>query len=213
MAYTDFKNISQVCETFDCDLEKKEFVEEKKFECDEWIYNYISKNLETGTSYSSEASICEDIIKPIVKIVTDNNGLPVWSHVQFDVDKEKGLTGSPDYLFAPAMRGGVAFKLPVVCLGEAKKDKFDEAWGQTAAEMVAAQIANKNKEVAIYGLATNGKTWEFGKLLGDLFTIETKPISVNDLQQIFNMLNWLFCESRKSADILLEIEAKKKKKK
>ena len=202
-----------MCETFDCDLEKEEFVEEKEIKINDFYLEIIKNNLKTGTSYSNEASICEDIIKPIVKIVTDHNGLPVWSHVEFNVDKEKGLTGTPDYLFAPAMRGGVAFKLPVVCLGEAKRDKFDEAWGQTGAEMVAAQIANKNKEVPIYGLVTNGETWKFGKLVGNLFTIEKRSISAtDDLERIFKFLNWLFCESRKSADILLEIEAKEKMK-
>ncbi len=213
MAYTDFKNISQVCETFDCDYEKKQFVEEKEIEVNDVLLNIITKNLKSNSSFINEYVICEDIIKPIIRIVADENRLPIWSHVPFDVDKEKGLTGTPDYIFAPALRGDMGFKLPVVCLGEAKKDKFDEAWGQTGAEMVAAQIENKNKETPVYGLATNGEIWKFGKLVGNLFTIDSRPISVENLQHVFNVLNWLFCESRKSADILLEMEAKEKAKK
>ncbi len=210
MAYTDFKNISQVCETFDCDYEQIQFVQEKEIKINDFYLEIIKKNFNNPSSFINEYVICERIISPIINFVGDENNLPSWSHVEFNVDKEKGLTGYTDYLFAPALRGGMGFKLPVVCLGEAKKDKFDEAWGQTGAEMVAAQIANKNKEVPIYGLATNGEIWKFGKLVGSLFTIDSRPISVENFQHVFNMLNWLFCESRKSADILLEIEAKEK---
>ncbi len=207
MAYTDFKNISDVCVQFECDVEKLSFIEEKKIDVNEVLLDYIKENLNDSSSFLNEYVICEDIIKPIIKIVAKENNLPIWSHVPFDVDKEKGLTGTPDYIFAPKERGGMRFKLPIVCLGEAKKDKFEEAWGQTAAEMVAAQIKNKNKEVPIYGLVSNGELWKFGKLIENKFIIEERPISVENLQHILNILNWFFCEARKSADILLEIEA------
>ncbi len=210
MGYANFKTISHVAEKFNCDVIYKDFVKQKEFICDEWLLKYINKNLNDRLSYASEASICETIIRPIISTVAEENKLPVWSHVLFDVDKELDLTGTPDYLLAPGLPGNATFKLPIVCLGEAKKDDFEAGWGQTAAEMKAAQIKNNNEDIPILGLVTNGKAWEFGKFEDNIFTIESKSFTTNHLDEIFNVLNWMFCIARKNADILLEIEAKEK---
>ncbi len=212
MSYKDFKDISDVCEAFDCDYEKKKFVKEKEIRLNEYLIETIKENLKDNSCFINEYVICEDIIKPIIKPIAKAANLPIWSHVQFDVDKERGLTGVPDYLFAFAKRGMMQFKSPIACLGEAKKDDFTGGWGQTAAEMIAAQIANKNKDVTIYGLVTNGTFWKFGKLENKKFTMEESHVSVENLNTLFNILNWFFCEARKSADILLEIETKEKEK-
>ncbi len=172
----------------------------------------IEENLKDNMSSLNEYVICERLISPIINLVANENDLPVWSHVPFEVDKERGLTGTPDYIFALAKRARMRFKPPIACLGEAKKDDFIQGWGQTSAEMVAAQIANKNTKIPIYGLVTNGILWQFGKLEENKFTIEEKSISAANLQKVFNILNWLFGEAKKNADILLEIEEKAKKK-
>ncbi len=209
MGFTDFKNLSRVAYKFNCEVEKTNFIEQTEFDCEEWMFKYITKNIESGPSYSSEASICERIISPIINLIAEAHNLPVWSHVQLDVNKELDLVGTPDYLLAPALPGEEEYKLPIACIGEAKKDKFTEGWGQTASEMIAAQMLNKNKKVPIYGLVTNGSFWEFGKLEGNKLTLEKKAFSASrDLQEIFNVLNWFFCEASKSAEILLDIEAK-----
>ncbi len=212
MAFTSFKTITDVCVKFDYDIEYKSFILQKEIKIDEVLINYIKNNFHQGSSYLNEYVICERLISPIIGMIADANNLPIWSHIPFNVTEE--LSGTPDYIFAPSLPGQQRYKLPIACLGEAKKDDFIEGWGQTAAEMVAAQIANKNKEILIYGLVTNGKSWEFGKLIGNKFIIEEKGISAtDDLQKVLNVLNWFFCEARKSADILLEIEAKEKKEK
>ncbi len=210
MSYTDFHDISDVCEMFDCDFEKKQFVSKKDIKLHDFFMTTIKENLNDNSCFLNEFVICEDIIKPIIKIVAKANNLPVWSHVQFDVDKAKGLNGTADYIFAPAKRGRMQFKLPIVCLGEAKKDDFIRGWGQTAAEMIAAQIENNNTEIPIYGLVTNGISWQFGQLKKSIFTIDERTFSATrDLQEVLDILNLIFCEARKNADILLEIEAKK----
>ncbi len=210
MAFANFKNLSSVCVKFDCDMEYQSFIKEKKIEVHQVLLDFIKDNLFNNASYINEYVICENIIKPIITIPAKENNLPIWSHTPFYVTDE--LSGTPDYIFAPALPANQDYKLPIVCLGEAKKDDFTRGWGQTAAEMVAAQIANKNKEVPILGLVTNGTFWQFGKLIGNKFIIEEKAISVTDnLQNVLNVLNWFFCEARKNADILLEIEAKEKK--
>ncbi len=210
MAFKDFKTITEVCKKFNCDVTQAHFIKEKTIKIDDFFFKYIEDNLQNASSFLNEYVICEDIIKPIIKIVANENDLPIWSHIPLNVTDE--LCGVPDYIFALAYPGNQEYKLPIACLGEAKKDDFVQGWGQTGAEMVAAQIANKNKTVPIFGLVTNGKFWEFGRLEGDKLTIEKQAVSTtDDLQKVLNILNWFFCEAKKSANTLLEIEKGEKK--
>ena len=71
---------------------------------------------------------------------------------------------------------------------EAKKDNFEEGWGQCAAEMEAAQQANQNTELTVYGVVTNGKLWEFAKLKTKMFTKNNDYIDIADLDKLYSAL-------------------------
>ncbi len=206
MAYSDFKSIDDVCEKFkNLNVEYKDFVEELEFTIDKAVLNYIENNFKNPLSYFNETSICERLISPIINIVADENKIPVWPQANFDVDINLGLNGKPDYLFAPASRSGQKYTTPVACLCEAKQEKFNEAWGQTTAEMIAAQTINKDKKTIVYGIVSTGKIWVFGKLEKDLLTIDTYVHAFPaEKHKILNILNWIFCEARKNADKLKE---------
>ncbi len=211
-SFSSFKNITEVCETFECEFEKKEFVIAKKIELSKTFKDDLLEEFKEEKNFLNEYSICEAIIRPILAKIARKNNLPFWSHVKFEAQvKNMKLTGEPDYIFAiPKIKNGTNMKTPIVCLGEAKKDKFIETWGQVGAEMVAAQELNKNKTVPILGLVTNGRNWEFGKLENKLFTIDGLPHSAGNLQEIFENLNWMFCEARKNADKIAETAKKDK---
>ncbi len=54
-----------------------------------------------------------------------------------------------------------------------------------ASSIVGAQLC--------YAVVTTGKSWEFGKLEQNVFTVDPVAISAADnLQKTFNVLNWLF---------------------
>ena len=42
---------------------------------------------------------------------------------------------------------------------EAKQNNFTEGWGQCLAELVAAQKLNKNNQIPIHGIVTDGELW------------------------------------------------------
>ena len=224
-SFKSFKDISDVCESFDLEYEKKDYINSKKITLNSYFIDKLNEFFEYEGSFSSEAAICERIIFPILYEIAREYNLPVWSQLQFTVDKSLGLTGVPDFIIAPALRGNQKYKLPIVCLGEAKKDDFTGGWGQVGAEMYAAQLANVNKiredkeknnqifnkkleskikNITIYGLVSNGTDWEFGKLENNNFIInKSKIIAPDNLQKVFDTLNWMFCEARKNADQLL----------
>ena len=57
--------------------------------------------------------------------------------------------------------------------------------------MVAAQQANQNAELTVYGVVTNGKLWEFAKIKSNLFTKNEDYIDIADLCH-FSSIKTLF---------------------
>ncbi len=206
-SYRSFKYISDVCEEFNLKLQKTLFVGTEYLKVNEYCFDTLLEFFDKEGTFSSETSICERIIFPILHESCKKHNLPIWSQMPLNVDKSKGLTGNPDFLFAPEMEGGVKYKKPIICcLAEAKKNDFEQGWGQVSAEMVAAQIANQNSSIAVFGIVSDGQVWEFGKLKNNIITLnKEKFIAPKELQEVFNALNWLFCEARKNADQLLMI--------
>ncbi len=204
MKFTDFNNKTEVIKKFKLKFETREFLQKKTYDIHERDADKILKKFDKPWVFNCEYSICEAIIYPILSEVADANDLPIWSHNYFE-NKELDLSGTPDYLFALAEAGGEIFKEPVVCVGEAKQDKFTQAWGQIVAEMVAAQKLNgeDNENIPIYGLATNGKLWEFGVLINNTFTFHNLQYNtVKEFNDILDILNWIFSESRKNAETI-----------
>ena len=159
----------------------------------------MQKNIINKLNFISENSICETMISPILHIVAGYYNLPIWSHTKFDIAAEEGLTGIPDFLIAPVSKTGLSFTNPVVCVAEVKKENFDEGWTQALCEMIAAQKFNNNTQKPIYGIATGGEIWKFGKLIEKELIIEAKAYSASmDLQRLFNALNWLMGEAKKT---------------
>jgi hypothetical protein len=199
MAYGKFKTYEEIAEKFQIKLIETYFVLEKKIGIKDDILHYIADNLGLRRNYVNEIAICETIISPILNVVSKHNNLPLWSHVRFDISDEEGLVGVPDYLVASASDIGTTFKKPVICVAEAKKDNFNEGWAQLLAEMIAVQRYNQDEKMDIYGIVTSGDIWKFGKLKEKTLTMEVIPFSaLENLQKLFNIVNWLFYEAGKN---------------
>ncbi|EDN67716.1 conserved hypothetical protein [Beggiatoa sp. PS] len=191
MAYGNFKTVEEVARKFDIEVTNKiTFTHQKEINVLKSLFSVVKEHLNDDLSFVNEVTICERIISPILNIVSRNyERLNVWSHVSYNVDEKKGLVGEPDYLIAPRTKyGGMA--IPSLCVIEAKRDNFDEGWTQALAEMVASSLLGAS---LCYGVVTTGKTWEFGQLEDNVFTVDPISISATDnLQKTFNILNWMF---------------------
>ncbi len=202
MAYTNFENLKQVNEKLKIKIKRDFILSSKSFEINSYYYKVIIRNLQDETVLVSEASICEKLIAPIINEVAYYNNLKIWSHIQFDLEGSDDLKGVPDYLIGVIDDDATSIKNPILCLGEAKKEDFVKGWAQVAAEMFVAHKKNENagKSVPIYGLVTTGKEWEFGILEDNLLRIDKNRYSSRNLQELFDILNWVFCECRKNLD-------------
>jgi len=192
MPYGQFGSVEQVASIFDIKVKDGSIIKSKSIEVSELLLKHIEKRLCDSLSFRNEATICNKIITPILNIVAENNQpLNVWIQEPFNVDKEKGLVGEPDYLIAPVTDYG-GMDIPPLCIIEAKKQDWDEGWTQALAEMIAASIKGAN---ICYSVVTTGKIWQFGKLEESIFLKDPNQISANrELQVVFDTLNWVFSE-------------------
>jgi hypothetical protein len=194
MSYGDFKTVSEVAEKFDIELKTEAFIDELPIEIPDYPFSDIEMRLGDEMSFINEVAICENIIKPVLNLIEIKyEFLHVWTHITYNVDKDKGLAGEPDYLIAPRTKYG-RIGIPPLCVIEAKQEKFEEGWAQALAEMVAASIQDDKQVIdTYYAVVTTGKYWEFGRLKNSVFTKDRKQISATmDLQRVFDTLNWIF---------------------
>jgi hypothetical protein len=147
----------------------------------------------------SEAAVCENLIYPILKEVWKSylQDLTLWSHQPIRYDND--LSGIPDYFVSRrSPLGHLVMEPPYVVVMEAKRDDFERGWAQCLAALLAAQKLNNLPELALYGITTNGITWEFGKLEGATFTRDLLPFSLRNLEELCAALHFVFeqCQSQ-----------------
>ncbi|MCK5728791.1 MAG: hypothetical protein KAH08_06170, partial [Methylococcales bacterium] len=120
MAYGHFKSVSEVARLFDIEVRDNTlFVKPLNINILPADFKRIEQKLSDELNFINETTICERIISPILELVADHyEALKIWSHVPYNVDKEKGLVGEPDYLIAERTKYG-DMAIPPVCIIEA----------------------------------------------------------------------------------------------
>lgn len=83
-------------------------------------------------------------------------------------------------------------KTPLLAVFEAKRQDFDEGWGQCLAAMLACQKINDDEHLAVYGIVSSGLVGEFGKLEAQCFTKEPLAHSIDNPQKLAGMLDYVF---------------------
>jgi hypothetical protein len=193
MPFTTYKNIATVILEFQLTYEENNFIVESQFQIDDYFKSRFERTLKEGIVDNSEYAICENLIAPILREVWFNysDRFLLWSHQPLIYDEQ--LSGVPDYLLAKrSPLGKVVFDKPFFVAVEAKKDDFTEGWGQCSAEMVAVQKINETDKQTIFGIVSNGKIWEFGKLSDRSFTKNIKIYRLSDLEELFAAINYVF---------------------
>jgi hypothetical protein len=148
----------------------------------------------------SETGAGEQILFPIIREVWRDyhTELNLFSHelLTFDAD----LMDYPDYFVCKQSEFGTFYPTPpYLLIVEAKLDDFVKAWGQCLAAMLAAQKLNGTPEQAVYGIATNGRAWEFGVLRHNEFTQQQEPFGLADLDDLGRALHAVFRACRDMA--------------
>jgi hypothetical protein len=192
-AFSDYKNLGSVLKTFSLRYEEQPFVFKEQFDVPEGLKTEITFNLTEMPYDSSEASICESILFPILRAawIPYKEDFTLWSHQA--ISYSDLINGAPDYLFAKrSALGKIVMDAPYVAVVEAKKDDFTSGWGQCAAEMYAIQQLNKTPDDQLFGIVSNGDFWEFASLQNNLFIKYKQVYKIDELNDIYSfVLNML----------------------
>lgn len=192
MAFPNYQTWGQVLETFDLTLEEIELFPNLTLQKMPQLLKEHLLFVVKNTPYNvSEAAICESIIFPFLIEIYKNfdDTLMLWSHLALSYNDN--LFGTPDYLVTKKTKHGkMVMSSPLLAVVEAKKDDFSLGWGQCAAEMVAMQKLNKNTNIPIYGIVSNGISWEFGVLQHQIFSknMGSEGFSMTNLDRLYSFI-------------------------
>ena len=141
---------------------------------------------------NTEKARSEMIIAPIlmeaVRLLGDRANL--FSGVAFDVDEDRGLNGTCDFLLSRSPERYFVSH-PVLAVVEAKKEDIVGGLGQCASAMVAAQIFNEREGTprpAVFGAVTTGNIWRFLTLGGTALSIDAAEYYSGDVGKILGIL-------------------------
>jgi hypothetical protein len=192
MAFSDYKHISQVQQEFQIIAQEERFIVHQDVELPRQFLQEFNFNQQYFDLYASEGSRTELIILPLIREVYKTYAQDYELWVQKSLHCNDKLRGTPDYILATRSElGKRVLAMPLLVVVEAKRNDFEEGWGQCLAELVAAQTLNKEPSRPVYGIVTDGKRWEFGKLVKNLFSENVEAYLVEHVQQLFNALHCL----------------------
>ncbi|MBW4508222.1 MAG: hypothetical protein KME64_17160 [Scytonematopsis contorta HA4267-MV1] len=197
MAYSNYKTIGAVQKEFQITYNETNFIAEAPFNISDYFRSDLEIVMREGVVDSSEFAICENLIYPVLKEVWKcySSKFILWSHHSLDYDEK--LCGYPEYILARrSPLGKLVFDKPYFILVEAKQDDFEGGWAQCLTEMIAAQKLNYELKITIFGIVSNGDRWQFGKLEEQCFTKNITLYTIQELDKLFSVVNYIFkqCE-------------------
>ena len=193
MSFSEFKDIPQVQRQYEIKYQETYFIITSDVVIPENFQEEFDFNIKNLDIFASEAARCEIIIFPILREVYKAYSLKLALWVQKPISFDSELTGTPDYVISKKSAYGKLFlEPPILAVVEAKKNDFEQGWGQCLAELIAAQKLNDKVDFPIYGIVTDGKTWEFGQLEHKIFTKNIKSFTIDNLADLFGALHFIF---------------------
>nr|WP_293136177.1 hypothetical protein [Microcoleus sp. bin38.metabat.b11b12b14.051] len=205
MGFSNYKNIGEVLKKFQVTYTEANFVKETEFSITDYFREDLEFMMREAVVDNSEFAVCENLIYPVIKEVWKcyHSKFILWSHKSLTCYQY--MSGFSEYILAKrSPLGKVVFDKPYLLLVEAKEDNFHEGWVQCLVEMITAQRINHELNVTILGIVTNGTTWQFGKLEGKTFAKQINRYMIQDLDQLFAAVNYVFqeCESQLDTSVV-----------
>ena len=199
MAFSDFKSLAEVQVKFRIRAVEKDFVKDAEplDPPSRFLQElaFARKHLNFSSSDETRrASLIFPILLEVYKAYVESYMLWICEPLAYDTI----LNGTLDYFISTrSALGKNVVGMPLVTVVMARKNDFEIGWGQCLAAMVASQKINTQniKEHAtfpVYGIVTDGISWQFGKLVGDTFTENLTLFSSGDLPRLFGAIDAVF---------------------
>ena len=194
MSYSDF-DLRKVKQNLGINLIEKVnlFSSIKPVNITAYLQETLAENIPLARAINTEKARSELIIANVLvelrKVL--EHKISLFSGIEFNVDKEKGLNGFCDFIIS-ASSEQLMLCSPIVAIVEAKNENIIGGLGQCIAEMVAAKIFNEleNDESVkmIYGVVTTGTTWKFLRMDGMDVYIDLDDYPIENPDKIIGIL-------------------------
>ncbi|NET52955.1 MAG: hypothetical protein F6K09_31075 [Merismopedia sp. SIO2A8] len=196
MAYSEF-TLESVREMLNLSIDERQnlFADIQPVSPSNLLTMILDEYLSLAIDVNSEKARSEFIIAPILGDIRRQSDYEVslFSGKEFNVDREKGLTGYCDFILCLA-KEQLYIQAPVMTILEAKNENIVGGLGQCIASMVAAQIFNQkhgnraSQVNEIYGAVTTGTNWRFLKLNHQTVSIDKTEYYIRDIDKILGIL-------------------------
>ncbi len=152
----------------------------------------LKENLSLATAINTEKARSELIIMPVLTEVRRSlkGKVSLFSGAEFNVDAERGLNGTCDFILTRSPEQFFITK-PVVTIVEAKRENIPFGLGQCIATMIAAKQFNQQEGEpvdTIYGVVTTGTDWKFLKLIQQVAYIDSSDYFISEVDKILGIL-------------------------
>lgn len=192
MSFSQFKTIADVQKAYQIRYTECSFISVLDVTVPSVLLEEFIFNKENIDIFSSEAARSELIISPLLRSIYKNHSKDYSFWIQKTIAFDKVLSGTPDYIFSKrSALGKTVLETPIVMVVEAKKNDFEQGWGQCLAELVAAQKINQEDKREVYGIVTDGNLWQFGCLNADIFTKNEENYTIDNIQLLYGALEYL----------------------
>lgn len=193
MAFSDYKTLDQVQREFNIAYQEETYLQPQPVELSQYFVEEIEFNREQIDVFASEGARAEAIIFPILREMYKpyHERYSLW--IQKSITYNEKLMGTPDYVIAQRSElGKTVLAKPFVIVVEAKRNDFEQGWAQCLAELIAAQKLNGVTQRPVHGIVTDGKLWEFGKLVEATLIKNVESYTVDHLPRLCAVLNAVF---------------------
>jgi hypothetical protein len=180
--------MAQIIETFGVDRKTNPnlFKEIKPRKISKKLSQSLIEQHPLAVNIGSEKACSELLIMPVFFELYQQaeERIRLFSGVELNVDKSKGLNGVVDFLVSFGGSYSV-ITAPIVAVAEAKQDKFDKGAAQCIAEMIAAKIFNQchGREMEVFGVITNGTIWQFARFANEKIVEISGDYSISDPEE------------------------------
>ena len=152
----------------------------------------LNESVPLALDISTEKARSELIIAPVLMETRRQFGRQVslFSGVEFNVDLEQGLRGVCDFLLSLSPEQ-LAIEAPVVAVVEAKNENIKQDIVQCAAEMVASQRFNRERDnpvQSVFGAVTTGSIWKFLRLTESIVSVDKTEYHISQVERIVGIL-------------------------
>ncbi len=193
MAYSDF-SLEGAVKTFELKYSEVAdlFGKEPNLECSPLLAETLKRSVPLALASNTEKSRAEMITAPILIELREQlqNRISLFSGIEFNVDSERGLNGSCDFMICNSS-GLLLVAAPIIIIVQAKPENLNSELGQCVAKMFAASIFNEREKddiPAIYGAVTSGTIWKFLRLKDQVIEIGLTEYYITDVNKILGIL-------------------------